>query len=173
MANRVFIILLITLVTVGCDQATKELAINNLKGMPSTEYLGGIFKLVYAENPGAFLSLGAGLSKELRFVIFSLLSGLGLVALAVYLLKSRIDTISTLSASFILGGGIGNLIDRLFRDSGRVIDFMNMGVGGLRTGIFNIADIAIMGGTIVLLIMMFIYPDPPKNKLAKGKVVKS
>lgn len=53
----------------------------------------------------------------------------------------------------MLGGGISNLTDRIFND-GRVIDFMNIGLGGLRTGIFNVADICVMAGTSLLCVLL-------------------
>ena len=57
----------------------------------------------------------------------------------------------TVSYALLVSGGIGNLIDRVFRD-GLVVDFMNLGIGStLRTGIFNVADMAIMAGIFMLL----------------------
>ena len=50
----------------------------------------------------------------------------------------------------IVSGGIGNLFDRVFRE-GRVIDFMLIEVGSLRTGVFNVADVSITSGVIILL----------------------
>ena len=50
----------------------------------------------------------------------------------------------------VLSGGLGNLVDRIIND-GRVIDFMNIGIGSLRTGIFNVADVCITVGVVVLV----------------------
>lgn len=52
--------------------------------------------------------------------------------------------------SLVLSGGLGNLVDRIIND-GRVIDFMNIGIGSLRTGIFNVADVYITVGVVVLV----------------------
>lgn len=52
--------------------------------------------------------------------------------------------------SLVLSGGLGNLVDRIIND-GRVIDFMNIGIGSLRTGIFNVADVCITVGVVVLI----------------------
>jgi len=56
--------------------------------------------------------------------------------------------------AFIAGGGISNIYDRMF-NNGHVIDFMNAGIGPVRTGIFNVADMAITGGIIVMLFWVF------------------
>ena len=52
--------------------------------------------------------------------------------------------------SLIAGGGVGNWIDRLTND-GRVTDFLNVGVGGLRTGIFNVADVVLLAGVAIFI----------------------
>ncbi len=113
-------------------------------------------RLEYAENSGAFLSLGAGLSEAARGWIFiagiaAVLAGLLLFSL-IKVQKFHIVTLAALG--LVLGAGIGNLIDRLL-NQGRVVAFLNVGIGGLRTGIFNVADIALMAG--ILLIAVFGY----------------
>lgn len=108
-------------------------------------------QLQYVENKGTFLSLGASLSEEVRFWLFTVIVSLILVGLFVYLIGSRsLDRSSVIAISLILGGGIGNIIDRVIY-GGAVIDFLNLGIGGLRTGIFNMADVAITAGTLLLL----------------------
>ncbi|MFA7061088.1 MAG: signal peptidase II [Pedobacter sp.] len=105
-----------------------------------------------AENPGAFLSLGAGSPESIRFWVFTLIVGLILAGLLVYLLTSKNNSRARIiSLSLVLGGGIGNLIDRVFNE-GRVIDFMNIGIGSLRSGVFNVADIAISCGVVWLCV---------------------
>jgi signal peptidase II len=134
------------------DQLTKVLAIAWLRGRPPIYFPGDLFRLEYAENPGAFLSLGAGLSDTARFWTLSILVAVFLVATLVYTFRARdLSAAQRLGFALLLGGGFSNLVDRLFRANGRVIDYMNMGIGGLRTGIFNVADVAIMGGIAVAL----------------------
>jgi signal peptidase II len=137
---------------VGCDQITKVAARAHLRDGPAISYLHDTFRLVYAENPGSFLSLGASLPKPMRTAIFqggvSLLV-LGLIASALFwrgLSGIHVSVLTLLGAS-----GLGNLIDRLLYD-GRVTDFLNLGIGSLRTGIFNIADVVGMVGAIMLLL---------------------
>lgn len=144
---------LIILSLIALDQATKWAAIAYLKGQPPRSYLWDIFRFQYAENPGAFLSLGSSLSEETRFWILTVAVGGFLLATLVYLFRSRnLHRSAAFAFALLASGGVSNLIDRLFRPGGRVIDFMNMGIYQLRTGIFNIADFAILMGVFLLAI---------------------
>jgi signal peptidase II len=140
-------------VCVGLDQATKQWAVQSLKGLPMTSYLGDVFRLQYAENSGAFLSLGAGLSSSARFWLLSV-SVFGLLAVATaFLMKARdLKGYQELCLAAAITGGFSNWIDRVFRTEGRVVDFLNVGVGNLRTGIFNIADMGILFGIIIFVL---------------------
>ena len=136
---------------VGCDQVTKYTAKHYLEGQRSFSYLWDMFRLGYAENTGAFLSLGSGLPDTVRTLIFTGLAGVFLVFFAIYLLRTKeISRLAMIAGSLIVAGGIGNLIDRIFND-GAVIDFLNVGIGNLRTGIFNVADMSIMAGIFLFL----------------------
>lgn len=155
--NRWKLIVFTILVNIIVDQLTKVWAIQSLKEAPTYRFLGDTFRLQYAENPGAFLSLGAGLSPTMRFLVLTIIVAFFLVAATVYLFRSpQMGTARAIGLSLLIGGGISNLIDRAFREGGRVIDFLNLGVGDLRTGIFNIADIAIMAG----IALVFFSKDP-------------
>ena len=145
-------LVLITLcLSVGCDQSTKIVARNALPNTGVHHVWGEWVILVYAENTGAFLSLGAVWPRPVRQAIFTFLCIAILAALLAYVLRSpRLGVTASMGLSLLAGGGISNLIDRLFRD-GRVTDFMNLGIGGLRTGIFNFADLCIMAGALLLL----------------------
>jgi signal peptidase II len=140
---------LIVLVSVVLDQLTKLLAFQNLRGHPGYSYLGGIFRLEYAENTGAFLSLGADMSEGARTAFFVVGVAFIIGLCLVWLVKSADNWLAVASLAAVISGGIGNLIDRVSR--GSVIDFLFMGIGPLRTGVFNVADIAITGGLIVML----------------------
>lgn len=140
----------IVALTVGFDQATKGLAKSLLKPRPPVSFFGGVVRLLYTENAGAFLSLGAGLSETARFGLFTLVVGGCLAGLFLYLCLNRSAArIEATALSLILAGGISNLIDRMLNHH-RVIDFMVIGIGPLRTGIFNAADVAITAGVGVL-----------------------
>lgn len=130
----------------GCDQISKLVAKNSLEKSPPVTYLGETIRLQYAENTGAFLSLGSGLPKVVRTWLFTILSGALLIGLFFYIIYNRdLGKYHIFALSLILGGGSSNMIDRILND-GKVIDFLNVGIGSLRTGIFNIADALIMTG---------------------------
>lgn len=148
------IVIAITLVScVGCDQATKAVAKEYLPRNGVLSFAHDTFRLQYAENKGAFLSIGSSLPEKARRLIFTV--GIGTIVLGIlgyFLFVPALPHATTISLSLIAGGGLSNLIDRIAY-GGYVIDFLNIGLGSIRTGIFNIADVAIMAGTISLLVM--------------------
>jgi signal peptidase II len=113
--------------------------------------LGGVLVMRYVENQGAFLSLGAWLPRPVRQAVFIIFPLAVLAGMVVYAVKKKdIRLMPAAGFAFVAGGGIGNLLDRIAHD-GRVGDFLNIGIGGVRTGIFNAADLAIMFGCLLLL----------------------
>lgn len=149
------------------DQTSKYLAISLFEGKEPISLLGGCLRFLLAENRGGFLSLGASLPEEARNIIFLVFSSIFLLIFSVFTLRESSITPGVLAASsMIIGGGVGNLIDRIFRD-GAVIDFVNVGVGSLRTGIFNVADMAVLFGCILLFVVMIRSGD--KGNPEKGK----
>ena len=150
--KRSVAVLFLLVICVGCDQLTKDAAQQYLAFESPQSWFHDTVRLEYAENSGAFLSVGGGLSKELRIILFQVFPALWLVALALYLLFTKVPSmLLTVAWSLVLSGGVGNLLDRILHD-GRVVDFMNLGIGNLRTGIFNVADICITIGVSLLLL---------------------
>ncbi len=149
--KRVVVLLLVLIVTVTCDQVAKAAAQRYLSAAPPIAFLNGLVTLQYAENSGAFLSLGAGLPKTAQLAIFTVVAGLMLAGILYFTLRSARETSwpVLVGLALVLSGGVGNLIDRLMND-GRVIDFMHVGVGVLQTGIFNVADMALTAGVIIV-----------------------
>ncbi|MCP3697915.1 MAG: signal peptidase II [Aliivibrio sp.] len=148
--KRVLTILVVTFSCVGCDQGTKVLASEYLPKGQMTSYLNDILRIGYTENIGAFLGLGNTLSDSARFWIFVVLVGAFLFGLLAYLIQNSKQNLSSLIAlSLIFSGGLSNFYDRVV-NNGAVVDFLNIGIGSLRTGIFNVADIAIMLGVFML-----------------------
>jgi len=145
MKLKLILLLLVFLPLIGCDRYTKELAIIVLKGQEPLSFLSGIFSIRYHENTGAMLSLGADLPDSLRFIIFTAIVGVILIAGLIYVMVKPMDKFNFTAGLLILAGGFGNLYDRVLND-GRVVDFMLVQFGPLRTGVFNVADIAIMAG---------------------------
>jgi signal peptidase II len=133
---------------VGCDRATKHWAANSLAGTPGRSFLADTIRLEYYENTGAFLSLGAGLPPPIRTLLFTI--GTALILLAAVAVAARLHWTGRplIGLTLVFAGGASNWADRIAR--GAAVDFMNVGIGSLRTGIFNVADVAIMVGIGVL-----------------------
>ena len=152
MSKKILLSILVILANVGIDQISKQWAQSTLKGKPSTSYCNDMFKIIYAENDGAFLSLGSGLPDNIRFWVLGMIPVVILVIFLLYTWFSKeVDLWSGIAFSFIIGGGLSNIIDRFLY--GSVVDFMNMGIGSLRTGIFNIADVSIIVGIILYIVI--------------------
>ncbi len=148
---RLFITAVISLFCVGCDQASKQYASHYLPKDHMNTYLYDSLRIGYTENTGAFLGMGSNLSPEHRFWLFSVFAGLLLIGLFAYLLFSKPASIVSITGfALILSGGGSNLYDRI-TNNGAVIDFLNIGISSVRTGIFNIADIAIMAGALLAI----------------------
>jgi signal peptidase II len=139
---------LLLLVTVACDQATKHVAASSFIDVIPYTLVGGFVELFYSENPGAFLGLGSDFHHSTRFWLFTVGVGGLLLAFSARLFQAT-KPVELVGWSLVIGGGASNLIDRLVRD-GRVVDFLRIGIGELRTGIFNVADAAIVLGLVCL-----------------------
>jgi signal peptidase II len=136
--------------TIGCDRVTKHVATTSLAGEPGRSYLADTIRLDYVENSGGFRSLGADLPHAARAVLFICGSGLMLLVLFGAAMHFEWRGARMMGAALVLAGGASNWVDRVLQ--GSVVDFINVGVGPLRTGIFNVADVAVMLGTAVLLV---------------------
>jgi len=140
---------------VGCDQVSKRAAAEILKGAETLSFWGDLFRLTYAENSGAFLGLGGTWPAPVRWLAFTG-AALLVVAFSAAWVVSQLrrqprGSLTIWAMVLIAAGGMGNLVDRIVRE-GRVIDFMNFGVGSVRTGIFNVADVQIMVGLGLLVL---------------------
>jgi signal peptidase II len=149
-AVRLVGISLVLVCTAGCDQVTKHLARTELGRMGSATLPGGFIEFTLAENPGAFLGLGASLPQAARSALTVCVS-FGLAFLLAYLVRTpRLRLVPFLALALIWAGGISNLIDRVARH-GLVTDFMVIRVGPLHTGVFNLADFVIVAGMLMLV----------------------
>ena len=147
---RLSLVVLIVLICASCDRATKHVAKRTLASSPPISLLNDAVHFEYVENTGAFLGLGSNLPSAARLLLFVIFSGAGLLAAFVYL--ARVDGLGlmpTIGLSLLAGGGVGNLVDRI-SNAGAVTDFVRLGIGPLRTGIFNMADVAIVAGVLML-----------------------
>ena len=153
MSSKIFrrgvLLCLLLAATAGCDRVTKHLAMTELAGVPAQSYLGDTIRLDYHENPGGFLSAGAAWTPQTRTVVFQLANGAFLIAALFMAFHYKWSRLAAVGLLLFVAGGLSNLVDRVA--IGTVIDFLNIGIGPWRTGIFNIADVAIMAGTVLLV----------------------
>lgn len=151
-AFRLTLVAGVLLCSVGCDQVAKTFARASLAASPPVSWLDDCVRFELAQNRGAFLSLGEGLPGAARYLLFVVLVGGALAMTLTFTLRLRgANPVQLVALSLLTGGGLGNLIDRVLHD-GAVVDFVSVGVGPLRTGIFNLADAAITLGVLLLLI---------------------
>jgi signal peptidase II len=143
-------LLVAVIATIGCDRVTKRIASDVLAGGEVRTYLADTIRLEYAENTGGFLRLGANLPDAWRTTLFTIATGILLVMMAALAWRSRWSGWLLMGACLVLAGGASNWVDRVVR--GSVVDFMNVGIGPLRTGVFNVADAAIMIGIASIVV---------------------
>ena len=149
--SRSLYLLLITIPTLIFDQWTKIWAVDNLKGQASQSYFFDLVKFIYAENPGAWGSLGSDWPELARTLFLIVLPLLILIGIAIYVLISKnLSKVDIISMSCIFAGGMGNLIDRIRYDY--VVDMLYIGYGKIGTNIFNIADVVIMTGFGIMVV---------------------
>lgn len=144
-----FLLLMLTL-NFGCDQISKKIVRTEISDYEHISIIKDRFTLLKVENTGAFLSLGDQMPYIFRLII---LTGLPLLFLCYGLyylfVKKNLPVMMQVALCFLIGGGIGNLYDRIIY--GSVTDFMHMDFYIIQTGVFNFADISIMIGIGILL----------------------
>ena len=162
-SGRVLVFCTVLAVCVGCDHTVKRIAESALAGAPGISLAADLVRLELSSNPGAFLSLGADLPEALRLGIFLVGVPILLALVCVQLLRAgRTSRRQLVGVALLAGGGLGNWLDRLL-NQGEVTDFISIGLGSLRTGVFNVADVAVILGIALVLLAR---PDPPASAAA-------
>ncbi len=154
--------ILIILLSVGVDQLTKYLAVTYLAGQPSYPFIENILHFTYVENTGAAF----GMLKDRRWV-FMLMSGVAIIGILVWLIRDKtMGPWLRCAAALIVGGGVGNMIDRIFL--GYVVDFID--VTCIDFYVFNIADSCVCVGCGMFLVGMIYaeYKEAKRKKAAAG-----
>jgi signal peptidase II len=155
LAPKITLIGAVAALVVAADLATKAVFERAFSGQPTMHLLGDTVRVGFVMNTGVFLSLGHALGPAARFWLFVVgVGGVLALLLALTLKDARFRTREVAAVAAIVGGGIGNLVDRVHL--GAVRDFFNVGIGPLRTGIFNVADMAITFGGIALVLIPFL-----------------
>ncbi|HEY0056195.1 MAG TPA: signal peptidase II [Pedobacter sp.] len=148
---RNLVILTIVFCNIGCDQISKNIVREQIDYNESIRFLNDRLTVTKVENTGAFLSLGNNLPEGLRLFLLVLLPVITLLGAIIYIMiKQDISKVFILGACFTIGGGIGNLYDRIL--FGSVTDFLHISFGIFQTGIFNMADVSIMIGMGFLIV---------------------
>ena len=157
---RNLMIVLLIACNIGCDQISKTIVRNEIDYNENITLIDRFLTLTKIENSGAFLSVGDSLPFVVRFIVLSLIPLIVLgTGLYIVLTRTSIRKPVVTGICFVLGGGIGNLYDRMLY--GSVTDFLHMDFVLFKTGIFNMADVSIMIG--IATIMIFSYMDKSKK----------
>ncbi len=143
---------------VVCDQVSKYLVRHNLDLHATVSVVGDFFRLTYVENSGIVFGIKVGGALPL----FTVLSLAATILILYYFYRERTNHLGIrISLALVLGGAIGNLIDRIV--FGQVVDFLDFGLGKYRFFVFNVADSAVTIGVILfLLLTTFIHPQRQK-----------
>ena len=156
LSRSAFIIVLI-IVNITLDQISKALVRTYVVAKSQTQIIGDYFTLHNVENEGAFLGLGSDLHPTVKIIVLLILPVIVLGFVTFHLFKEKnMDKLSLIGFTFILGGGVANVFVRIIY--GSVTDFFHIDLGGVfRTGIFNIADLSVTSGMILILWASFLH----------------
>lgn len=155
LSKRSAAIISIIIATIAIDQISKVLVRAYVAPGSQTQIIGNYFTLHNIENTGAFLGMGSDLSPIMKLVLLLILPIVVLGFVTVHIFKDKsLDNLSVFAFASIIGGGIANVFDRVAY--GSVTDFFHIDLGGVfRTGIFNMADLSVTTGMVLLLIAGF------------------
>ncbi|WP_316752375.1 signal peptidase II [Pedobacter gandavensis] len=161
------LILVIILLNVGCDQISKSIVRDHVAYYENIKLFSDYVTLTKVENSGAFLSMGDALHSGIKFVLL-LLMPVAVLVLGVYFVMTRKDLspVMVFGVCCVIGGGIGNLYDRILY--GSVTDFLHIDFVVFQTGVFNAADMSIMGGMLLIIIDSFYKKKVGHNVPAQG-----
>ncbi|MCE7039438.1 signal peptidase II [Dyadobacter sp. CY312] len=152
--------MLVLIANIGCDQISKTIVRQEVGTYETISLIKNHFTLTKVENTGAFLSIGSALPDLLKFFLLSIVPLLALSYGIVYLVTRRnLTKMSALALSFAIGGGIGNIYDRIIH--GSVTDFLHIDLGFIQTGIFNMADVSIVVGLILFFVQSYLRKVSP------------
>lgn len=151
--------LILSVIIVVGDQFVKYLTTLNFSSGENLDIIPSVFRLTYVENRGGAFSMFS--DKSWGIWVLAGISAVAIIAIIIIMFKARLSVLGKLSLCFILGGAVGNLIDRLVL--GYVVDmfqplFINFAV-------FNVADIFItIGGILLVIYILFVHKWKKKEK---------
>lgn len=134
------------------DVLTKMWVVRTFSFHESVRVLGDWVRLTYTHNPGAAFGIHVGEHSRIFFLVLSL-AALGVLA---YLYRTTApgDRLRLVALSLVAGGAVGNILDRIRFERG-VVDFLDVGIGAYRWPVFNVADMAVSTGAVLLLISFY------------------
>lgn len=148
---RNFFIAAVLIINIGCDQISKMIVRDRITDNEQILLISNHVTLTRVENSGAFLSLGSELPALIKSIILSFIPIVAITLALVYIFRERnLSRVALAGYAFVIGGGIGNLFDRVWY--GSVTDFLHIDFGFFETGIFNMADVSIMVGIALLVL---------------------
>ena len=151
----IIIFFFLVLLNVGCDQISKQKVREEILPGEIIQVLDDYVILTNTENAGAFFGLGSELNPLKKLIFLQVIPIISLVLMLIYVFYSMKDATASFLAGmgFVIGGGIGNIFDRV--RLGSVTDFLYIDIGWARTGIFNMADVSVLIGAFFLAIFFF------------------
>lgn len=162
--SRTKFIIILIVINIALDQISKVIARIYIRKGQVIDVVGDVFQLYNVENEGAFLGMGSDMNPTLKIIFLLILPVVVLAYVIYYILKNKeLDRLSLIAFCCIIGGGIANVFDRIV--FGSVTDFLHLDFGGMfRTGIFNVADMSVTTGMLILLYASFFNkPKTPEN----------
>ncbi|MCB0462343.1 MAG: signal peptidase II [Flavobacteriaceae bacterium] len=155
--SRTAFISLLIIVNIAIDQISKFWVRANVSEGSQSSIFGQVFTLHNVKNEGAFLGMGSDLTDPWRTILLLILPVIVLGLVVIHIIRDKtIDNMSLIGFCCIIGGGIANVYDRFAY--GWVTDFLHLDFGWkFRTGIFNIADVSVSTGMIMILVASFLY----------------
>ena len=151
MYKKQLYILLLIFLNIGADQCTKYIVREKVVPGSRTEIVGELLQLMNVENSGAFLGMGSESNPTIKLIFLLMVPTLVIGFVLHYLFTNKsLDRLTTTGLCCIVGGGLANLFDRFLY--GSVTDFLFMDFSIVRTGIFNVADLSVTTGMVLILI---------------------
>ena len=148
--NRNIFIALLIVTNITLDQISKFWVRASIEANSITQIIGDFLTLRNVENKGAFLGMGSDLGDAAKLILLLIVPAIVLSFVVIHMVKEKnMDKLSTIGFSCVVGGGIANVFDRFAY--GSVTDFLHIDLGFTQTGIFNIADMSVTTGMILIL----------------------
>jgi len=166
--RRVRLLAVIAVLVVVADLVSKVVVVAKLHPEQPVRVIGGAFYLVLIRNPGAAFSVATGMTWLLTLVAAA-------VVFVIVRMARRLRSVGwAWGLGLVLGGALGNLIDRIFRAPGvlrgHVVDFLSVVLpGGYHWPVFNLADSSIVSGGILLVLLAFLGREPDGTRAARKR----